>query len=342
MPAANIIFMDGFDSYGTTANVPDKWSTTSTVAMSIVSGRYSGNAIKFTSSNSVSTSFANNQFICVSFAVNLNEPSSTRLLCTLYDTASSQVELRINPTGTISWTRNTIAISGGTSTSMIHFDTWNYFEWKVMIADSITSNSCQLKVNGETFINLAATSDTKNTANAYANKFEFSATTTGGMTPSFDDCIIQVGSGSDFLNDARIITSYPSGNGDSSQFSGSDGNSTDNYLLVDETTPDDDSTYVESATIGNKDLYAFPTLGITANSILAVGVDINCRKTDVGPRTLCSVVKSASTEQDGTSTNLTDSYFYTVQSILPTDPATSSAWTQSAVESAQIGQKVIA
>lgn len=47
----------------------------------------------------------------------------------------------------------------------------------------------------------------------------------------------------------------PNGNGDNSAWAGSDGNSTDNYLLVDETTPNSATDYVQSNTSGQIDEY---------------------------------------------------------------------------------------
>jgi hypothetical protein len=342
MPAANIIFMDGFDHYNTSANVADKWNTSGTTH-SFTSGRISGSAIRlYGTADRLSRSFSNNQFVCVSFgfyATSLG--STTTQICALTDGASVQVDLSINPNYTLSITRNGTALTNGTSTLIIKPYTWNWIEFKVMIADSISANSCQVQVNGELVINVSTGQDTKVTTNAYANGLRLNVLDTTNYV-HYDDFILQVGSGSDFLGDTKIITSFPSSNGSSSSWTGSDGNSTDNYLLVDETNPDDDTTYVQSDTVGQKDLYGFPSLGSTATSIVALGVDINCRKTDATSRTICAVVKSGATEQDGANVAVTDTYFYQIQNILPTNPNTGTAWTQATVEAAEIGQKVIA
>lgn len=51
-----------------------------------------------------------------------------------------------------------------------------------------------------------------------------------------------------------LVYLFPNGNGDLSQWAGSDGNSTDNYLLVDEVPPNT-TDYVESNTSGQIDEY---------------------------------------------------------------------------------------
>lgn len=56
--------------------------------------------------------------------------------------------------------------------------------------------------------------------------------------------------------DYRFVPVTPNGNGFYNTWSGSDGNSTDNYLLVDEIPPDGDTTYVEHDISGESDSYA--------------------------------------------------------------------------------------
>lgn len=62
--------------------------------------------------------------------------------------------------------------------------------------------------------------------------------------------------------DYRFLPVTPNGNGYISQWDGNDGNSTDNYLLVDDIPPDSDTTYVESAISGEADSYTMtnPTI----------------------------------------------------------------------------------
>lgn len=59
----------------------------------------------------------------------------------------------------------------------------------------------------------------------------------------------------------RIDTLRPNGNGYLNEWLGSDGNSIDNYAMVNETPP---STleYVESSVDGQRDMYKFPNIGV--------------------------------------------------------------------------------
>lgn len=76
--------------------------------------------------------------------------------------------------------------------------------------------------------------------------------------------------------DYRFLYATPNGNGNSSQWDGNDGNSTDNYLLVDDIPHDSDTTYVESAVSGENDTYAMtsPTIptGWEVSAVIPVAV----------------------------------------------------------------------
>lgn len=76
--------------------------------------------------------------------------------------------------------------------------------------------------------------------------------------------------------DYRFLPVLPNGNGYISQWVGNDGNSTDNYLLVDEVTPDGDTSYVESAVSGEIDSYTMtdPTIptGWEISAVIAMAV----------------------------------------------------------------------
>lgn len=95
-----------------------------------------------------------------------------------------------------------------------------------------------------------------------------------GTNPSGDDP-------HDIIPDARVDYVGPDGNGYVSDFVGSDADSTDNYLLVDENTPDDDSTYLELDTAG-KDAYTLGAAPVSGGTIFGVTTFAHARKTDAG------------------------------------------------------------
>lgn len=64
--------------------------------------------------------------------------------------------------------------------------------------------------------------------------------------------------------DYRFLPIVPNGNGSLNEWLGNDGDSTDNYLLVDETPPDGDTTYVETDVVGEQDEYAMSDISVPA------------------------------------------------------------------------------
>ena len=147
------------------------------------------------------------------------------------------------------------------------------------------------------------------------------------------------GTNNDFLGDIRVEALLPNGNGNSSQFDGSDGNTTDNYLLVDDATPNDDTDYVESPDSGDKDTYAYGNLASSTGSVYGVQICPYARKTESGIRNLKTVARLSGTETDGPERPVGDSYAY-MPDIRETKPG-GGAWSISDVNSAEFGQKVV-
>jgi len=109
---------------------------------------------------------------------------------------------------------------------------------------------------------------------------------------------------------------------------------------VDDATPDDNSSYVESATLNDVELFGFTDLPATPDSILAVAT-FNCvTKTDAGSRVCAPVLRSGGTNYVKDNFSCLDSYKYDVQ-IAAVDPDTSAAWTKSGVDNLEAGLKVI-
>jgi hypothetical protein len=134
---------------------------------------------------------------------------------------------------------------------------------------------------------------------------------------------------------------YPSGNGNTSNWVGSDGNSTDNYLMVDETSPDSDTTYVESGTSTNKDTYAFGDISHTPTSIYGVQVTTYAKADDAGARLIGVVTRSAAADYNASVTHALGASYAHHPTVLETDPATAAAWTKTNLNAAEFGVRVV-
>jgi hypothetical protein len=274
-----------------------------------------------------------------SFRTSAFDGSNDRAFLTFLDAGSIQVDIRVRPDGTIRATRNGTTLA--TSSSSLSISTQYFIETKVAIND--TTGSVEVKVNGSStgWINITS-QDTKNTANASANVIQISGIATSNT--DFDDLVICDGQGStnnDFLGDVRVDCYLPSGNGNSSQLTGSDGNSTDNYALVDEASQNGDTDYVQSATVAQKDTYAYTDMSHTPSSIFGLQINMVAKKDDSGNRSIQSVVRSGGSDTDGSAQALSTTYAC-YREIRETDPNTAAAWTRTNLNSAEFGVKVAA
>ena len=267
----------------------------------------------------------------------------------LYDGSSIQIAVRGNTDGTISIFRTNNSTTLGTSTYTFPFDTYFYLELKFLISDSISSGDVKLYADGVEILSLAAATDTKNTANAYVTKYRVggdSGFDNSGINRRYlDDHYLLDLTGSVNnapLGNVRVQTLAPSGNGNSSGLSGSDGNSVNNYQQVDDTTSNNgDTDYNEHATAGTKDTYAFGDTNANTGTIYGVQTNMVVRRTDTDAKTVAPVIRISSTDYDGTTTAAINSSFTTYTQLYETKPSDSTAWTKSDVDGAEFGMKVV-
>lgn len=263
----------------------------------------------------------------------------------LYDGTTAQLFLKMNTDRTISICRTTTGTVLGTSTYVFPVDQYVYLEWKWKIANSISSNDVIVYADGVDILNLAATTDTQGTSNAYATKFRLHA----------DSALLNVTSTALYYDDfywldltgsvnnsprgsVRICTLSPTATGNSSQLVNNSGNSTNNFNRVDEIPPTDDTDYVETATTGNKDTYGFGDLPATVSTVYCVTINTAAKKTDAAARTFKSQVRISSTDYENPEQTLTTNY-KNFQDHMELSPATAVAFTASEVNGAEYGTK---
>lgn len=345
-----LLFCDSFDHYAT-ADILEKWTTTNFGNMSIASnGRFGTSNLRGSASNNGAweatwvNPAGNLQTWIVGAAVAgaFSNPSVLNWrVFALVDSGTTQLTLKRNmSTGVLELYRGdgTTLLASGTTTILA--STYYYVEMKAKIDNS--TGAVTVKLNGVT--ELTYSGDTAASANNSADRLTVVGSTgiSSTLTCDYDDLYIADTTGSilnDFIGDARVVALTPNGNGNSSQLVGSDGNSTNNYQLVDESPPNDDTDYVESSTAGDKDTYTFSDLSQANGTIYGVQININAKKTDAGSRSIASVARLSGTESDGPTTTLTTSY-KDIRDVRETDPS-SAQWTITNVNSAEFGVKIV-
>lgn len=223
-----------------------------------------------------------------------------------------------------------------TSSQVFPLSEWHYVEYKANVAD--TGGTVIVRVDGVEWINFSG--DTRN-AGVSTNIDAVSMSEYSGSVyiDDFYICNTTGTANNDFLGDHRVDFLLPNGNGAVNQWTGSDGNSTDNYLLVDE-TPVDTADYVYSSTVGNRDLYAFADLSAAVASIKGIQQVSYAQKSDAGAANLINLLRLADgTVDQSPSTPLSSSWASIMGKLYETKPD-GSAWTVADLNGAQFGAEV--
>lgn len=334
-----IRFIDSFDHYPT-ADLSRKWTSTGGSA-SIISGGRNGSRLELSGSgnDTLMKTLDSQATWVVGAAVMFSNVVTSSQFIAWRDTGTAHFELRITAAGVLTVARNGTIItptSGtATGTTVLVADTWYFIEVRVTISDTGT---WEVRLNGA--VEIDGDGDTRNAANATANQLRLEPAS--GLIVYYDDLYVLDTSGgapqNDFLGDSKVECLFPNGNGNSSQLDGSDGNQVDNYLLVDETDPDEDTTYVQSADTGDKDTYAYTNLASSSGTVYAVAPIPYLRKADAGSRRAASVARLSATEEDSSDKMVLDSYTYSPD-YRPTKPG-GGAWSITDVNDAEFGLKV--
>lgn len=138
--------------------------------------------------------------------------------------------------------------------------------------------------------------------------------------------------------DRRFAYITPNGNGYYSQCTGSDGNSTDNYLLVDDQPHNSDTDYVEADVYGETDSYAMTTFTLpSGQNIVAIIPTLYARKTDSEVDTrLAPLVRYNNTDTVGSAQVLPSSYGLPIWTRFTSKPG-GGDWDQASLDNVEIG-----
>lgn len=270
-------------------------------------------------------------------------------ICQLRDTAGT-VQLTLGQV-----TGQTVKLYRGTTAGTQIADTgflwtpgaWHYVEIQATLADA--GGTCIVHIDEIEVVNF--TGDTRNSgALGSWGSLTFLNNIAGGsfkvddiyVLDQVDDTATTGRVDNTFLGAVRVEPLYPNGDGASSQWVGSDGNSVNNYLLVDEASANT-SDYVGSPTTGNRDLYALQNTGASTTTAMAVRASLYASKSDIGTIGLKPILK----ENNGTGSEFLGSqivpgsvaYTHYWDTIRKTKPS-GGAWSKSDVDALQVGVEV--
>lgn len=326
----------GFDGYGTynsnahMARVPE-YASTNTNGINTTAGRRAGRCMKLDSTFNyhhidLQNTISDNTTFVLGVAVYRNHTSAWNYSLGSpfigFEDGSGNRHLGLYAKASFRSfeIRNGAGSVLGTGTWVLPYQTWSFIELKAYIHD--TAGTVKLIINGETTdIDLTA-QDTKNGSNGYVGRVVmYPPHLSNAML--YDDTYWLNGQGAiknDVLGDVRVDLCLVNAAGTHSDFTPSAGS---NYQNVDETTPDDDTTYNYSSTVSNKDSYNIEPLEVLGTTIHGVKTQITMRKDDVGTKKAKVLRRLNSSDYLGDEETLADAYktFIKVDEVNPDDSA---------------------
>lgn len=341
-----LIFMDSF-AHWTGAGVAQKWTgggtTSLTTALdSLYPNHYN---VYLDYRNWAATPvFAAAGTIMVHFRFYRNFNSGTMGMINLYSGTTCRGSLTISantsPAGVITYSRDTNNALGSTSLGLA-YQTWYDIQLKVYFHGTL--GTVDLLVNGDSWLALT----NQNTGSGYTtncvNIGDRAAQTSGGGS-NWADFVLWDTTGSYNnswpIGDVRVECIRPNAAGSSTAWTRGGTDSGANWSQLDETTYNSDTDYVYSATAAQKDTYNFTSLTSASADVYAVQYNGVIRKDAAGSRSICPIWRPASTDYEGATFAVGDSYTI-AREIKETSPETSTAWTVSEVNGAQFGIKMV-
>lgn len=358
-----LLWMDGFDTYGTTesdmllglyASLPSSSLFWQLDATQVRTGSY---AMKWGGSPSSGVTTMRRAFgaektrVGVGFAtyrVGLPEDSDQCLLFDFSDHNNDR-QLRVSlgadgrlnvysmdvTAGTLIGASDPGAISGGA---------WNHIEAAVTCHAS--TGSVEIRVNGVTVVDLSGVdTDPQATGDlSFWGAGKWGSASGGNREYYLDDLFAWDDTGdanNDFIGDVKVYTLLP--DADTAQADWTLSAGSDGYALIDEVPQDGDTTYLETSGNGDESDFDFPSLPAEVSAVIGLQAVSVARKTDAGAANLVqSLISSevgsppAAATQDGATHALTTSYSYYADTF-DVDPATGAAWTPTAVNGVSLG-----
>jgi hypothetical protein len=215
---------------------------------------------------------------------------------------------------------------------------WNYIEMKLACTNS---SDYEVRVDGETVMSGSGV-DLQYQANPGASKITFRGGYGGTYGCLWDDlyiCDDQGSKNNDFLGEARVRTLLPSGAGTYTQWTPSAGS---NYENVDETDPDEDTTYNETGVLDNQDSFAMGNLPDSDVDVIGVRSRVVARKEGAGYRALKNFVIVNSSKYDEVKDTLNLDYNVYEGSVLEDNPDDSQDWEVADIDAMEVGYQLAA
>lgn len=230
-----------------------------------------------------------------------------------------------------------------TGNSVLAVGAYYYLEFRATIDPA--AGAYTVRLNGAQELTAAGV-NTRMSANSSADQVWLGhGGSSGGTMPcDYDDfyvCDSLTAINNDFLGDVRIQAILPDGPGGNTAFTTLVGAAT-HWQAVNEAPPNDDVSYVASATPGQIDTFTLGDLVPTSGTIKGIQTVLDARKDDGGVRTLQPELRIAAANYlVGAPHNIGNAYGLWID-VVEISPATAVAFTLAEVNGMEAGANLIA
>lgn len=334
-----LVWVDGFDTYGTTIDGDDAPSGilsrkyTRTGTWRIAAPRLSGNGYGIYSRGGLLTTpvLTTDSKLIVGFGhcVRLSAYTESDIFFEWFENATRRLYA--------SWHARTSALQiwlDKASDVMIGEIIANWYRWQyIEIALDTSAGTYEARLNGE-----VVDSASSLTFDSINNKVRFGSE----ARPYYDDLYVCDGVGTknnDFLGPRKVVTIRPTADvGGYQDWTPSTG--ADHYAVVDEDTCNDDTDYVSETDTDETDLFEVDNVSSAMSGVNGVVVCADTRKeTGDSNFNLRLPIKLNATVDEGSSIVVAEDS-YTTKYRISEDKPGSGDWTPSDVDSMQVGVKV--
>lgn len=338
-------WVDSFDRYGTSPSAGDfttEGYSASAGTVGITASGRTGNALQLSQNFSASylrkTLSTPMATVFLAVAINTSTVSDMRVI-EFYDGATLQAYLTITNSTTITLSRGDGTSQGTFTVPTMSANTW--YHWDMSITFNDSSGAMTLYFGG-TLIGTLSGKDLVNGGGQQITMISL-GDTPGASNPvrRYDDLVIQPSTGLFPVTPIQIYYLAPTGSGSANDMSTDAGaGAGTNYQKVDETPPNGDTDYVQSATVGNRDLYSMANLSPSEGFILAVVAQSRTRLDTTGAQKLIHTVKTNGSEYSGATEHSPTTSFVDYQTAFIVNPSTNDLWTIAEVNAIEAGVKV--
>lgn len=345
----SLLFMDGMDYYDTVDDFEKKWDDRSSGFWDPSQGRFGKGSFRFrgtpASRDWIRTVFPSRSTVVFGFAYKASDPHHNKIIARLgVGGSGGGPSLIVMEDGVLafadsrSWPTRGSRVSD-TSLEALNTEAWYYIEVKITAGPT---GRAIVRVNEEVWLDDTFDTRPKDSATDYNDLYlgTHSSGRSGQIGDWVDDCYLLDTQGTrlnDFLGDVRIETLLPTAD---EQTDFTPKISGPNFEMIDETALDEEGTWNESASLGDRDLFIFEDIGASPEEIFAIQVSAAARKTDAGTRQIGAVVRDPDGNVDQAAPHgLITDYLYE-RFIYETNPFTGSPWTEQEVNSLDVGYEV--